>query len=138
MWRSVTTSDRFSAVLASIGCSPEGIRRRDFVVVAHARGTRHDLVVFDPGFARSRPVTVRLPSKDAVALATSGVGPDARFDLTPDEIRRAVVEAATVGTYGVVLTAPPLTRPTSCPTPGLARRSGRRSQPGGQRRCGGL
>ena len=125
-WDACVRDQRFPTILRRAGASERACSEGQLVVVRHAGGTRHDLLVLDPGFTLSHPRATRLdftPSFDRPATASplwrELIHTAAEPWLSVDDrlVERAVVEVGEAMEFGVIVAAPPRALLTHCPSP---------------------
>lgn len=124
-WRAFMETPAFSRGLAGLGASAGAIEHPDVLVVPHAGGTRHDLVVLDPGFAQPEPSSgVVDATADELAGAWERLSGRAHESLRgavgewpTSMLVQVIAEAASFERFGVVIVPAPPTVPTRCPSP---------------------
>lgn len=124
-WRAFIETPAFSRRLAGLGASAGAIDHPDVLVVPHAGGTRHDLVVLDPGFGQPEPSSgVVDASSDELAGAWQRLssrahqGPrGAVGKLSTSMLVQVIAEAASFERFGLVIVPEPPIVLTRCPSP---------------------
>lgn len=123
-WQSVLGSGHLDAALQKAGASPLAMTTRERFVISHSKGSRFNLIVFDPGY-RGDPVAVEVRATPEQLLrgwerfrrsfrGSRLVAPPYLID------ERAVLEAGKADDYGVVLSEVPTVEFTSAPRPALS------------------
>lgn len=132
LWEAFVTDPRFGAVLRAAGASDRARRDGELLIVRHADGTRHDLMVLDPGFDSPQPVAMAADLRQSAEtagrrsqeLSWSGLledeveGPWRSVDA--EMVSSALVEAAATGQFGIIVAAPPRRLLTQVPSPAWA------------------
>ena len=120
-WRAVIATPGFARSLAALGASAGAIDRPDMLVVSHAGGTRHDLVVLDPDFAQPEPSSTVVdvsPEELAGVWETLTDGLRGAVGRWPTrKLMEVVAEAAHFERFGLVVAPKPQLVLTRCPSP---------------------
>ncbi|MDQ3914998.1 MAG: Ig-like domain-containing protein [Actinomycetota bacterium] len=124
-WRAFLGSPGFAQRVAALGASAGAIEQPDVLVVTHAGGTRHDLVVLDPEFSQPEPSgsSIEVPPEELARAwqSLAARAPDgfrgAVGEWSTSLLMQVVAEAARFGRFGVVLARKPDVVLTQCPSP---------------------
>jgi hypothetical protein len=125
-WRALIASPGFARTLAAMGASTGAIDRPDVLVVSHAGGTRHDLVVLDADFAGDEPsrgVVDATPEELSRAWESVAEGRRLRGAVRTWPTKRltqVVGEAARFEEFRLVVVRKPEVVLTGCPSPAWA------------------
>jgi hypothetical protein len=125
-WWTFTRSSNFGPLVRGLGGNPEATQ---MILVSHASGTRHDLLVFDP-YYRDKPRVADIGPFDRENIHESLPVPSQSpllaerlrqvdVDLEERIVARAVEEVAQTGRFGLVVMPAPREIPTCAPSPAL-------------------
>lgn len=126
-WRALIGTDTFRRLLEKNGASRAAVERPEVMIVTHAGGTRHDLVLLDPDFSLSEPSStiVEATPEDVsqawqAILSASGFKRGARLPgtkLTMRSLTALLREVCGAGTFGLVVAPKPEIVLAHCPSP---------------------
>ncbi|HEV2757652.1 MAG TPA: choice-of-anchor Q domain-containing protein [Actinomycetota bacterium] len=124
-WRALIATPRFVHALQKAGASGVAVEDPDVLVIAHAEGTRHDLLVLDPGFSAAEPGSVFTePAPEELADAWDAVSRREQVTLRgvlgglPSTLLKDVLrEVAAYAPFGITVVARPKRALTGCPSP---------------------